>query len=121
MGACLLGSNVLLITLQPDEGFTFYIDVKAPGEPLDLKRIPLAFRYGEEFGALPDAYETLILDVLTGDQTLFVHSEEVEASWRLFDPLLADPPEVRPYPAGSWGPAAADRLASRDGNTWSGS
>jgi glucose-6-phosphate 1-dehydrogenase len=107
MGSCLLNSNLLTIRLQPNEGFSLLIDVKVPGEPLSLKRIPLSFRYGETFGKLPDAYETLLLDVLVGDQTLFVHSEEVEASWQLIDPLLAGRFEPRPYAAGTWGPPQA--------------
>jgi glucose-6-phosphate 1-dehydrogenase len=107
MGSCSLHSNVLLITLQPDEGFALYFDVKAPGDPLDLRTLPLAFRYGDAFEMIPDAYETLLRDVLEGDQTLFVHSDEVEASWRLFEPLLETQHEIHPYPAGSWGPDAA--------------
>ncbi len=103
-------ARVLTIRLQPDEGFSLSIDVKAPGEPLSLKRIPLNFRYDETFGKLPDAYETLILDVLIGDQTLFVHANEVEASWRHFDPLLSGRIEVRPYAAGTWGPPEANNL-----------
>ncbi len=108
MGSCLLNSNLLTIRLQPREGFSLLIDVKVPGEPLALKRIPLSFRYDDTFGKLPDAYETLILDVLVGDQTLFVHSEEVEASWRLFDPLLSGQEAPLPYAAGTWGPPKAN-------------
>ena len=114
MGSCLLHANELLIRLQPDEGFSFLIDVKAPGEPLALKRIPLSFRYGDEFGKLPDAYETLLLDVLIGDQTLFVHGDEVEKSWDLFDPLLTGRAPVKLYAAGTWGPAEADVLRNRN-------
>jgi glucose-6-phosphate 1-dehydrogenase len=107
MGSCLLRSNVLRITLQPDEGFSMLIDVKAPGQPITLRRIPLGFRYEDAFGELPDAYETLLLDILRGDQTLFVDAEETEASWRVLDPLLRNPPEVQEYAAGTWGPQAA--------------
>jgi glucose-6-phosphate 1-dehydrogenase len=109
MGSCLLHSNVLLITLQPDEGFALYFDVKAPGEPLDLRTLPLSFRYEDAFEKIPDAYETLLRDILEGDQTLFVHSDEVEASWKLFEPLLGGDREVHHYPAGSWGPEEATR------------
>jgi len=111
-GACLVGSNELVITLQPDEGFALRFDVKAPGEPLRLERCPLRFNYREAFGAPPDAYETLLLDFLMGDQTLFVHADEVETSWRAFSPLLEQEIKVEPYPAGSWGPEAANRLAA---------
>jgi glucose-6-phosphate 1-dehydrogenase len=114
MGSCLVHSNVLLLTLQPDEGFSMLMDVKAPGEPLTLRRIPLGFRYRDAFGALPDAYETLLLDVLKGDQTLFVHADETEASWRILDPLLRNPPEVHAYAAGTWGPEEAAPMEHPD-------
>jgi glucose-6-phosphate 1-dehydrogenase len=114
MGSCMLHSNVLRITLQPDEGFSMLMDVKAPGQPLTLRRIPLGFRYADAFGELPDAYETLLLDVLRGDQTLFVDAEETEASWRILDPLLRTPPEIHEYAAGTWGPKDADRMAHPD-------
>ncbi len=106
-GAALDTPDVLIITLQPDEGFSLHFDVKCPGEPLRLRRIPLEFKYGSAFGELPEAYETLLLDVLTGDQTLFVHGDEVLESWRIFMPILEDPARIHPYRAGTWGPEAA--------------
>jgi glucose-6-phosphate 1-dehydrogenase len=118
MGSCLLHHNDLLITLQPDEGFSLLMDVKAPGIPLSLARIPLHFSYAEAFGKLPEAYETLLLDVLEGDQTLFVHADEVEASWQICDPLLQQPRELQEYAAGTSGPKAADWLLARDGHMW---
>jgi glucose-6-phosphate 1-dehydrogenase len=118
MGHCEPHSNVLLLTLQPDEGFVLQFDVKEPTEPLTLRTLPLHFQYREAFGDIPDAYETLLLDVLTGDQTLFVHAEETEAAWRLYTPVLQSPPRLHEYPAGSWGPAAADRLLAELGHEW---
>ncbi len=115
---CEARPNVLFITLQPDEGFDLLFDVKAPAEPLQRKTVPLSFRYDEVFGPLPNAYQTLILDLIRGDQTLFVRSDEVEASWKLFDPLTKRKHEVHPYPAGTWGPVAADKLLAQDGNVW---
>jgi glucose-6-phosphate 1-dehydrogenase len=109
LGSCLVHSNVLLITLQPDEGFSLYFDVKSPAEPLDLKTFPLSFRYRDKFQTLPEAYETLLLDVLQGDQTLFVHSAEVEESWKFHAPLLDCERTLHLYEPGSWGPAAAER------------
>jgi glucose-6-phosphate 1-dehydrogenase len=111
-------SNKLVITLQPDEGFRLFFNVKAPDDQVRLETRPFHFSYRETFGELPGAYETLIFDVLTGDQTLFVRGDEVEESWRLFAPLLDSHLEVRPYEAGTWGPEAADQLALGDGNTW---
>lgn len=107
---CEIDSNVLVITLQPDEGFDLRFEVKAPGQPLNLQTQRLHFRYAEVFGRLPDAYETLLLDIITGDQTLFVHADEVEAAWRLYTPLLEHRPPALPYAAGTWGPEAAERL-----------
>ena len=119
MGGCPQDmSNVLLITLQPDEGFSLHFDVKRPGQPFALRRIPLRFRYNEAFAEMPEAYQTLLLDVLQGDQTLFVHGDEVEASWSVFGPLLSGPRRVLSYRAGGWGPAQADRLAIAERDLW---
>jgi glucose-6-phosphate 1-dehydrogenase len=100
-------ANTLVITLQPNEGFLLFFDVKAPGDPFRLQRLTLHFDYDEAFKTLPEAYQTLLLDVLLGDQTLFVHADEVEASWRIYAPLLDLPVPPYPYPAGSWGPTEA--------------
>jgi glucose-6-phosphate 1-dehydrogenase len=107
-------ADVLLITLQPDEGFSLHFDVKAPGEPFELKRIPLSFKYKTLFDEMPEAYETLLLDVLYGDQTLFVHGDEAEESWRLYQPILENPPAPHPYAPGSWGPEAAGSFGLPD-------
>ena len=109
-GARQMHSNLLRIVLQPHEGFSLYFDVKAPGDQLRLKALPLHFNYQEAFGPLPEAYETLILQILTGNQTNFVHAMWVEASWRIYAPLLRGELPVHPYPAGSWGPDEADRF-----------
>jgi glucose-6-phosphate 1-dehydrogenase len=111
-------ANTLVITVQPDEGFDLYFEIKAPGQGVQIQRSDLHFRYSEAFQPLPDAYETLLLDVLTGDPTLFVSDEWVEASWRLYTPLLENKPKVAPYAAGSWGPAEADGLLKEFGRTW---
>ena len=108
-----LHRNTLLLTLQPDEGFSLYFDIKAPGEPFRIHRLPLHFNYSEAFQRIPEAYQTLLLDVLVGEQTLFVHGDEVEASWALYAPLLDGRRAVFPYPAGTWGPLEAARVSSR--------
>ncbi|MCH7760637.1 glucose-6-phosphate dehydrogenase [candidate division TA06 bacterium] len=118
LDGCQIHPNVLTITLQPDEGFDLFFEVKAPVQPVKIKTQRLHFRYTEAFGPLPEAYETLLLDVLTGDQTLFVHADEVEASWRLFAPLLEQKPQVHEYAAGSWGPPEADQITDREGRRW---
>jgi glucose-6-phosphate 1-dehydrogenase len=110
--------NVLLLTLQPDEGFALFLDVKVPGEPFGLTTLPLHFFYDEAFEPIPDAYQALLLDVLKGDQTLFVHAEEAETSWRLYGPLMDTGLPVHPYFAGSWGPNEADELLAKYGHVW---
>ncbi len=110
--------NVLTLTLQPNEGFSLCVDVKAPGDPFSLRPVPLRFGYEDAFGSLPDAYQTLLRDVLEGDQTLFVHAEEAEAAWRLYEPLLAKDLPRFPYTAGAWGPIEADALLAEGGHGW---
>jgi glucose-6-phosphate 1-dehydrogenase len=111
-------ANRLIITLQPDEGFDLSFEVKSPGEPISVQTQNLDFRYEEAFAPLPDAYETLLLDIMTGDQTLFVRSDEVEGSWELVTPLLDKQLPIYAYPAGTWGPEEAEALLSREGRRW---
>jgi len=111
-------SNRLVITLQPNEGFDLSFEVKEPGEGVAVKTQQLDFRYDEAFAPLGDAYETLLLDIMTGDQTLFVRSDEVESSWELFTPLLEQALPAYGYPAGTWGPEEADALLAREGRRW---
>jgi glucose-6-phosphate 1-dehydrogenase len=113
-GVCKVSHNVLTMTLQPDEGFSLYMDVKQPGSVVELKRIPLTFRHSDYFDALPEAYETLLLDVLRGDQTLFVHSNEVIRSWKVFDPVLELKHDIHTYASGTFGPAAAEKFSIAD-------
>lgn len=113
-----LDHDVLYLTLQPDEGFSLHFDVKRPGTPPSLDKTALDFRYRSRFGDLPDAYVTLLLDVLQGDQTLFVEDRETELAWKLYDPLLERGIRLHDYEAGSWGPRQADELLARDGRTW---
>jgi glucose-6-phosphate 1-dehydrogenase len=108
-GTC--SPNIMVFTVQPDEGFDLHFEVKAPGEPLQLKTKRLRYRYSDESVSLPEAYETLLLDIMAGDQTLFVRADEVEWAWRIYAPALDPPPEnVLFYPAGAWGPSGTDRL-----------
>ncbi len=111
-----LHDDVLLITMQPEEGFELRLDVKVPGKRLAVRPISLHYEYPQE-GHVPEAYETLLADVIEGDQTLFVRADEVEAAWRLYQPLLDAPPDPFPYPAGGWGPEAATALVG-GGRSW---
>ena len=78
------------------------------------------FNYLDRFAAVTEAYQTLLEDVISGDQTLFVHADEVEQSWRVYTPLLENPPAVNPYAAGTWGPPEADSLAIVETDLWQG-
>jgi glucose-6-phosphate 1-dehydrogenase len=104
-----LHPNVLLLTLQPDEGFQLRFEVKRPGSPPSVATRNFTFDYAAEFESIPDAYETLLFDVITGDQTLFVRGDEIESSWRLWTPILDLPDHpIYPYEAGTWGPAVTN-------------
>jgi glucose-6-phosphate 1-dehydrogenase len=103
-------ANSLIITIEPNEGFELLFEVKAPGELLTLQTQRLKFRYDDAFDRLPEAYEALLLDLMYGDQTLFVRIDEVLEAWRVVAPLLSEDLPVHPYAAGTWGPAEAERL-----------
>jgi glucose-6-phosphate 1-dehydrogenase len=109
----------LTILLQPEEGFEIAFEIKVPGREMRVQTHRMRFHYADVFGELPDGYETLVQDVMIGDASLFVRADEVEESWRLYDPILADPPPLVFYPAGSEGPEAAKRLAEAWGHRWS--
>lgn len=112
---CQINANALVLTLQPDEGFDLCFEVKSPKDEVMMQTESLHFRYAEAFGPLHDGYETLLYDVLSNDQTLFVRADEVEASWRLYDPILADRPAAYPYASGTWGPDETQRLFKETG------
>ena len=103
--------NALVIKLQPDEGFDLYFGVKTPGRHINLEKEKLHFRYSEAFAPLAEAYETLLLDVIEGDPTLFVSADWEEASWALYTPLLENKPPVKLYAAGTWGPMELPDMA----------
>ena len=110
--------NKLLITLQPDEGFHLLFEVKELGDEMRLRTEELHFHYHEAFEPLPDSYQTLIADIIRGDQTLFVRADEVEASWALYDPIIAADLPIHSYPAGTWGPAVSDELLAGAETAW---
>lgn len=115
---CAMHPNVFDIRLQPSEGFDLSFEMKVPGEGYTLETQRLRFRYDEAFGDLPGAYETLLADVMTGDQTLFVRGDWVEEAWRIVGPVLDADSHPDAYAAGSWGPATADELLARRGHHW---
>lgn len=122
-------ANVLSIRLQPNEGITLQVTIKEPGPGgMRLVDVPLDMTFAEalgpESGDPPDAYERLIMDVIRGNQTLFMRGDEVEAAWAWVDPMIAGwkaRGEVpKPYESGSVGPDHADQLLRRDGRSWRG-
>jgi glucose-6-phosphate 1-dehydrogenase len=117
--------NRLVLRIQPDEGISLQFQAKRPGPHMLLHPVAMRFDYDETYGdSPPEAYETLLLDAIEGDATLFMRSDQVEAAWGVVEPVLdaweATPPSEMPnYAAGTWGPAAADRLLAGDGRAWS--
>ncbi len=116
--------NQLVIHIQPDEGIDIRFQAKYPGPEMCLEPVNMAFRYQEAFNgeALPSAYETLLLDVMRGDATLFMRADQVEMAWRVVMPVLqawqAGQTDLAPYQPGKWGPAAAAALLAQDGREW---
>jgi glucose-6-phosphate 1-dehydrogenase len=116
--------NLLAIRIQPDEGIMLRFGAKIPGLGIDVRSVTMDFTYGSAFAVdSPDAYETLILDALLGDASLFTRADEVEEAWGIVDPIIdawADtpPPDFPNYEAGSWGPAEADEMLAREGRRW---
>ncbi|MGY6695053.1 MAG: glucose-6-phosphate dehydrogenase [Roseinatronobacter sp.] len=118
--------NVLAIRLQPDEGMDLRVMIKEPGPGgMRLKDVALDMSFAEALGNdldIPDAYERLIMDVIRGNQTLFMRGDEVEAAWAWVDPIIegwearGDKPE--PYEPGSTGPEGALMLMHKDGRRW---
>jgi glucose-6-phosphate 1-dehydrogenase len=117
-----LGNNQLVLRVQPDEGVTLRFGSKVPGTTMEVRDVAMDFSYGEAFTEnSPEAYERLLLDVLLGDASLFPRNAEVEASWRVVDPieeLWAEGGKPEPYRSGEWGPQAADDMLARDGRVW---
>ena len=117
-------ANLLAIRIQPDEGIMLRFGAKVPGLGLDVRSVTMDFTYGSAFSVdSPDAYETLILDALQGDASLFTRADEVEEAWSLVDPFIdawanAPAPVFPNYDAGTWGPEAADELIAREGRRW---
>lgn len=117
-------TNRLIIRIQPEEGIVTRIQAKQPGTRLLLGPVDMQFRYKDAFsGVPPEAYETLLLDVVRGDATLFMRADQVACAWKIVAPVLEAWESVPPgdfpnYPAGSWGPETVDQLTAREGHNW---
>ncbi len=123
-GAGPIAANRLVIRLQPDEGVRLWLMIKDPGPGgMRLQHVPLDMSFASVFNVRnPDAYERLVMDVVRGNQTLFMRRDEVEAAWSWIDPILdawAGSREApKPYTSGTWGPSASIALIERNGRTW---
>ncbi len=119
-----LSANMIVMNIQPDEGISLRFSAKVPGPTVTLGAVNMNFEYSQYFGAaVATGYETLLLDCMLGDPTLFQRDDMVEAGWRVVQPILdvwkALPPRDFPnYPAGSWGPKESDHLLEREGRHW---
>jgi glucose-6-phosphate 1-dehydrogenase len=116
--------NQLILNIQPEEGILLRFQAKQPGPEMHLRPVDMHFLYQEAFKApSPEAYETLLLDVIAADATLFMRADQAEAAWGVISPILdtwgSTPPSDFPnYQAGVWGPEAAEILIARDGRSW---
>jgi glucose-6-phosphate 1-dehydrogenase len=116
--------NRLIIYIQPQEGIVLRFQAKQPGSTLQLSPVNMHFSYQETFKSRsPQAYETLLADVMSGDATLFMRADQVEASWSVLTPILnawenTIPGDFPNYPSGNWGPEAAEVLITKDGRSW---
>jgi glucose-6-phosphate 1-dehydrogenase len=116
--------NCVIIHIQPQEGIVLRFQAKRPGPGLHLSPVDMHFSYQETFESrLPEAYETLLTDVMSGDATLFMRSDQVENSWSVIMPILnawgnALPADFPNYESGTWGPEAAVVLLAQDGRSW---
>ncbi|MFN7925051.1 MAG: glucose-6-phosphate dehydrogenase [Bryobacteraceae bacterium] len=122
-GAPWAGPNLLVLRVQPEEGISLRFLSKLPGTGMNLRPVTMDFKYGSSFGVRsPAAYETLLLDALEGDATLYTRRDMVEASWEVVQPILDvwenNGTTIHPYEAGSWGPQASDEMLSRRGHQW---
>ncbi|CAL1520438.1 glucose-6-phosphate dehydrogenase [Chitinophaga sp. MM2321] len=116
--------NRLTISIQPEMDIRIRFQAKRPGQTMTLDPVDMTFNYEAANGEhAPEAYETLLLDVMEGDATLFMRGDQVDAAWKVIMPILETwenrvPQDFPNYAPDSWGPDDADALIARDGHTW---
>jgi glucose-6-phosphate 1-dehydrogenase len=115
--------NQLVLTMQPNEGVSLSLGAKIPGTRMRIRPVNMEFLYGTAFlSQSPEAYERLIMDAMRGDATLFTRDDEVEAQWRIIDPILEnweeDGTPLATYAAGTPGPEEADKLLAAEHHRW---
>src|SRR6266545_1948573 len=114
-----LTPNMLVLYLQPDEGIHLRFEAKVPDTGSKMRSVDMEFHYADSFGktAIPEAYERLLLDVLTGDASLFTRADEVETAWGIIDPIIrawdTQKPPIAFYEPGTWGPSESDDLLAQ--------
>jgi glucose-6-phosphate 1-dehydrogenase len=115
-------SNRLSISIQPAMDIRLRFQAKRPGQTLALDPVDMVFSYKTAYEQEPEAYETLLLDVMTGDATLFMRADQVEAAWKVVTPIIeawgSQEPDFPNYDPNSWGPQAAMDLIGKDGFEW---
>lgn len=117
--------NALDLCIQPDEGIHLRFEVKVPDETSRMRSVDMEFHYADAFGpgAIPEAYERLLLDAINGDPSLFTRADTIELSWQWIDSVIEawesdDAPELASYVPGSWGPVEADQMLASEGAVW---
>jgi glucose-6-phosphate 1-dehydrogenase len=121
---CHREANRLVIQVQPAEGIQLHFQTKVPDAGMQMRLTDLSFRFAEKFtGKMPEAYQRLLLDVMSGDPSLFSRSDEVELAWGIVDPIqtqwdAGDQPHLNLYEPGLWGPAISTDWMERQGREW---
>jgi glucose-6-phosphate 1-dehydrogenase len=120
-----LPPNILSLCIQPDEGIHLQFQAKVPDSVSDTNAVDMTFHYDGAFGGveIPEAYQRLLMDAISGDASLFTREDEVMLSWKLIDYILRGwnapgAPPLASYTPRSWGPAEADQLLGADGREW---
>ncbi len=114
-------SNILIIRIQPEEGFRLTVSTKVPGKENEILPANLDFRYNQAGMKMADAYEKILLDGIEGKSVLFWRADSIEQAWKVVSPLLAAQEKAKDIPIykpGSWGPEQAEKLLARDGRYW---
>ena len=122
-----LTPNMLVLYLQPDEGVHWRFEAKVPDTIAETRSVDMEFHYADSFGktAIPESYERLLLDTISGEASLFTRADEVETAWGLIDPILETWNASRKnqpialYEPGSWGPSESDELLAGEKRKWS--
>lgn len=117
--------NILYLCIQPNEGISLRLQTKQPGTGMQTHSADIDYNFAQDFEKreLPEAYERLLLEAISGDQTLFTRADEIELAWKIIDPILDEwrsdsAPSCYHYPPGSWGPEEAENFIQQDGREW---